>query len=76
MQIDARKLGEQELLARLKEIFSSSRECGDIALEILVNTEAEANRIKAFASMSGCRAGIDKKGDFIIIHLKGNPCCS
>ncbi len=76
MQIDARKLGEQELFAKLKEALSSSRECGDISLEILVKTEAEANRIKAFASMSGCRAGIDKKDDLIIVHLEGNPCCS
>ena len=76
MHIDARKLDEQELFARLKEILSSNRECGEISTDILVGTLAEANKIKAFASMSGCRTGVEKKDDCYIIYLKGNPCCT
>jgi len=75
MKIDARKLDQQELFARLKEILSK-KDCGEISIEIMAGTSAEANRIKAFASMSGCRTGIDKKDDCFIIHLKGNPCCT
>ncbi len=75
MQIDARKLDQQELFARLKEILSK-KDCGEVSIEILVGTSAEANRIKAFASMSGCRTGIDKKDDCFIIHLTGSPCCT
>ena len=76
MHIDARKLDEQEIFARLKEILSSNRECGEISTDVLVGTLAEANKIKAFASMSGCRTEIENKGDCFRIHLKGNPCCT
>jgi hypothetical protein len=76
MHIDARNLDQQELFARLKEIFSSSTECGEVSIEILVGTSAEANKIKAFALMSGCRTGVAKKDDYYIIIMNGNPCCS
>lgn len=75
MHIDARKLDQQELFARLKEIFSSNRECGEVSIEMLVGTLAEANKIKAFASMSGCRTESGKEGNHYKIHLKGIPCC-
>ncbi len=75
MHIDARKLDRQELFARLKEILSSNRECG-VSIEILTGTLAEAKKIEAFASMSGCRTGVDKKDDYYIIHLNGPPCCT
>ncbi len=74
MHIDARKLDQQELFARIKEMLS--RVCGEVSIEILVGTSAEANKIKAFASMSGCRTGVEKKDDYYIINLNGNPCCS
>jgi hypothetical protein len=76
MHIDARDLDQQKLFARLKEILSSSVECGEVSIEILVGTSAEANKIKAFASMSGCRTGVEKRDDYYIINLNGNPCCS
>ena len=76
MHIDARKLDQKELFARLKDLLSSNRECGELSIEILVGTLAEANKIKAFASMSGCQAGVEKRDDYYIINLNGNPCCS
>ena len=76
MHIDARKLDQQELFARLKEMLATNRECGEFLIEILVDTLAEANKVRAFASMSGCRAEILEKDDYFIIHLKGIPCCT
>ena len=76
MHIDARKLDQQELFARLKEILLSNKECREVSIEILVGTLAEANKIKAFASMSGCRTENGKEGDHYKIHLKGTPCCT
>ena len=52
MHIDARELDQQELFSKLKEILASKVECGDISINILVGTSAEANKIRAFASMS------------------------
>ena len=76
MEIDARKLDQLELFARLKEVLSSNRECGEIKINVLVGTQAEANKIKAFASMSGCRTESLKEGDHYKVLLKGSPCCT
>ncbi len=76
MHIDARKLDEQELFAKLKDLLSSKRDCDGISIEILVGTLAEVHKIKAFASMSGLQAEVANNGDHFMIHLKGNPCCS
>ena len=75
MHIDARELGLQELLKQFKEILSSSRECF-LTLDIMVNTASDAQKVKGFATMSGCTAVIDKKDNYYIIHVTGNPCCS
>jgi hypothetical protein len=69
MHIDARNLDQQELFARLKEILSSNRECG-VSIEILIGTSAEAKKVEAFASMSGCRTETEKKDDHYTVHLK------
>ena len=76
MHIDARKIDQQKLFARLKEMLASNKECGEISIEILVGTLAEANKVKAFASMSGCRAESGKEGDHYKVNLKGSPCCT
>jgi len=76
MHIDARKLDQQELFARLKEILSSNRECEEVSIEILAGTLADVKKIKAFALMSGCRTESLKEGDHYKIHLKGTPCCT
>ena len=76
MYIDARKLDQQELFARLKDILSSNRKCGEVSIEILVNTSVEVNKIKAFASMSGCLTESGKECDHYKVHLKGAPCCT
>ena len=75
MQIDARELDLQELLKKLKEILSSR--CGStLDIDILVNTLSEAKKITGFVSMSGCTAEIDKKDNYLIIHVRGIPCCT
>ena len=76
MYIDARKLEQKELFARLKDILSSNRDCREVSIEILVKTSAEVNKIKAFASMSGCRTENRKEDDHYKVHLKGTPCCT
>ena len=75
MHIDARELDLQDLLTQFKEILSAKRECF-LTIDILVNTASDANKVKGFASMSGCTAEIDKKDNYYIIHVTGNPCCS
>lgn len=75
MHIDARELALQDLLTQFKEILSANRECF-LTMDILVNTVSDANKVKGFASMSGCTAEIDKQENYYIIHVTGNPCCS
>ena len=75
MHIDARELEISELLKKIKEILSAQR-CGEVDVELQVNTVADAKKVEAFVSMSGCSAGIDKKDNYYIIHVKGNPCCT
>lgn len=75
MQIDARELEITELLKKLKEILSSQR-CGEVNVDLNVKTAADAKKIEAFASMSGCSTKIDKKDNYYLVHVKGNPCCT
>ena len=74
MDIDARELETHEVLNKLKEIMASSRECA-LFVDIMVRSDSNVKKITAFASMSGCTTGIDKKDDYYIIHVRGIPCC-
>ena len=75
MHIDARLLDIQEVLAKLKELMSSA--CGrELDIEITMSSLSEANKVKAFAAMSGCRTEVEKKGECYIIVIKGIPCCT
>jgi hypothetical protein len=75
MHIDARSLDVQEVLSKLKELLSSA--CGrEVDIEITINSLSEAAKVKAFATMSGCRTEVAKKGECYIIYIKGIPCCT
>lgn len=76
MHIDARELEQQELFTRLKEILASNGKCGEVKVEILAGTLAEAKKIGGFAAMSGCRTEIEQKDDYYTVYIKGMPCCS
>ncbi|MBI5665098.1 MAG: hypothetical protein HZC49_08460 [Nitrospirae bacterium] len=64
-----------ELLKQLKEILSSMRECS-LSIDVLVKTVSDAKKITGFASMSGCTAEIDTKGDYCIVRVRGIACCT
>ncbi len=75
MQIDARKLGIEELLRKLKEILASQHGC-DVDIDILLSTTEDAKKITAFVSMSGCTAHVDKNNNYYIMHISGTICCA
>ncbi len=75
MVIDARTLNSQELFIKLKEILAS--QIGkDVFIEIMLNTQSETKRLKAFVSMSGCQTtDVEKKEGYYVMCIKGSPCC-
>ena len=75
MYIDARTLEHQELVLKIREILAAKHGC-EVNIEILISTMAEVKKIKAFVTMSGCNAEVDKKDDSYIMHVTGAPCCS
>ena len=74
MDIDARESGLDKALTKLKDTLSSGHGCS-VSLNITVNTNADAKKVRAFAGMSGCRTSVDKKEGSYIIHIEGAPCC-
>lgn len=74
MVIDGREIELQELFVNLKEIMCSS--CGkEVDVDILVKSGSDSRKVNAFASMSGCRASIEKKEGYYIVHISGYACC-
>lgn len=73
--IDARNDEVQVLLKKLKDVLASAHGA-DIEIDILVKNASDANRVKAFITMSGGRTEIDKKDNYYIIHVKGYLCCA
>ena len=74
MVIDARELESRELFLKVRGILAER--CGrEIDIEVLLSTSRESKKLKAFASMSGCRTSIREKDGFFIAHITGNACC-
>jgi hypothetical protein len=74
MSIDARDMALRELFVKLREIMYAS--CGkDVAVDILIKSYTDAGKVTSFASMSGCRTSIEKKGEYCIVHISGHACC-
>lgn len=73
MVIDAREIGPQEILTKLKKIFEEYRE-KEIDIEILIKTQSDAKRIKAFATMSGYNANVEAKNGYFSTHITGISC--
>ena len=75
MEIDARGIGVNELLIRIKELLASKHACS-LAFDVLTDTIADARKGAAFVSMSGCSPKIDKINNHYIIHITGTTCCT
>ena len=75
MEIDGREIDLKDVLKQLKQILLANRE-RSIAVDVLVNTMADAKKISAFVAMSGCAPEIDKIDSFYIIRIRGNVCCA
>ncbi len=75
MHIDARALETHELVLKIREILAAGHG-NDLNIEILISTKAEAKKVTAFVSMSGCKSEIDKKDSYYIMRIKGTPCCA
>jgi translation initiation factor 1 (eIF-1/SUI1) len=75
MTIDARGIELKELFARLKEILSTDGRCGDVCIEILLDTLDAAQKVRAFVSMTGCQTEIKEKEGRYVLYVTGNPCC-
>jgi hypothetical protein len=73
MIIDAREIGPHEILSKLKKMFEEYRE-KEIDIEIIIKTQSDAKRIKAFAAMSGYNANVEAKNGYFSTHITGISC--
>jgi hypothetical protein len=73
-RIDARNIALKELFITLREILESKRG-KDVFIEILIDTNSNAKKIKSFVAFSGCQSAINKKDGYFIIQITGIPCC-
>lgn len=73
MVIDAREIGLHEILTKLKQIFEEYRE-KEIDIKILIKTQSDGKRIKAFAAMSGYNANVEVKNGYFSTHITGISC--
>lgn len=73
MVIDAREIGPLEILTKLKKIFEEYR-VKEVHIEILIKTQSDAKRIKAFAAMSGYCANVEAKNGYFATHITGVSC--
>jgi hypothetical protein len=75
MVIDARGVELKELFVKLKEILSTDGRCGDVCIEILLDTHNAAQKVRAFVSMTGCQTEIKEKKGCYVLYVTGSPCC-
>jgi len=73
MVIDAREIGAQEILTKLKKIFEEYCE-KEVDIEILIKTQSDAKRIKAFAAMSGYNTKVEVENGYFATHITGISC--
>ncbi len=74
-ELDANNETLESILLKLKEILSS-KYGSEVSIRVRTNSQADANKVKAFVSMSGCQTNIDKNNECYIIHITGSPCCA
>jgi hypothetical protein len=74
-ELDANNETLESIFLKLKEILASKLG-SEVSIKVLTNSQADANKLKAFVSMSGCQTTIDKKDECYIIHITGSPCCA
>ncbi|MCX5716735.1 MAG: hypothetical protein NTW44_00185 [Nitrospirae bacterium] len=73
MVIDAREIGAHEILTKLKKIFEEYRE-KEVDIKILIKTQSDAKRIKAFSTMSGYNANVEVKNGYFATRITGISC--
>ena len=74
-ELDTSTQSLESIFLKLKEILAS-KFGSEVSIKVLTNSEADAKKVKAFVSMSGCQANVDKKNECYIIHITGSPCCA
>jgi len=74
-ELDVNTQSLENIFLKLKEILASKLG-SEVSIKVLTNSQADANRVKAFVTMSGCQTTIDKKDECYIIHITGSPCCA
>jgi hypothetical protein len=74
-ELDANNETLESIFLKLKEILASKLG-SEVSIKVLTNSQADANKLKAFVSMSGCQTTLDKKDECYIIHITGSPCCA
>ncbi len=73
MTIDLRGLSGNEPFIRVRELLRDS--CPeDETLDLLIEEEGLAKRLKGFMSMSGCRVEIHPTPDGWIVRMTGRSC--
>ncbi len=74
-ELDANKNTLESILLKLKEILAS-KYGSEVSIKVLTNSKADAKKVKAFVSMSGCQTNVDEKNECYIIYITGSPCCA
>ncbi len=74
-ELDANNETLESIFLKLKEILSS-KYGSEVSIKVLTNSQADAKKVKAFVTMSGCQTNVDKKDECYIIHITGSPCCA
>ncbi|MGD2079612.1 MAG: hypothetical protein PVJ36_00590 [Nitrospirota bacterium] len=73
MDIDARDLGEKEVILRLREIFKT-RGGEQLRVDIAVSGRGLANKIRAFAKMSGYDVECHDRDGYLEVRISGSSC--
>ncbi|MDA8083506.1 MAG: hypothetical protein M0024_07610 [Nitrospiraceae bacterium] len=72
MRLDARALEPGRLFRQLKDMIAT---CGSNEfIEVTVADFSTAQKVRAFASMSGCPVTVEKKEDCIVLRIDENTC--
>ena len=73
MQIDARTTEITEVLKRLREVFCACSGDGT-SIEVFTRNKKDAQRVKAFASMSGFTTAVHPDDGYYRVHITGSSC--
>ncbi|MFN3739942.1 MAG: hypothetical protein ACK4TF_04625 [Thermodesulfovibrionales bacterium] len=73
MRLDMRGLCQDEPLKRIRDILRNSCPDDEI-IEVLIESEQDAKRLRAFMSMSGCTVELLREGPQWIVKMTGKNC--